>query len=334
MSGTCTTHRALRRSLAVGSQLDARTRGPATRTKSADIDVSRNCLHLCSEHLSGEAEEADSISSAFICPVLQLVAILALDLGDGAVEDAVDAPGLVLTPAVPVHGQRHLQSLHRLDHLFGRTHAAHGARHDAHSAQHAFDRGGFVLQDLTSGIGDREQLLAALRRRRFDLAHVFEQAEDRVDRARAWRIGAADQLLDRLDQLIAVSRLLADQPEQERPQIAGAEKAPTATTAEFIVTAAPAAALEHSGPAVPAGKAVLAFAEPDVLIGEAAASAMATAVLKASLAVLVMVAPMIRSAVMMSHDMFSISYKRYIVSQSRLSSGRAADLPRLFRSVG
>jgi hypothetical protein len=87
---------------------------------------------------------------------------------------------------------------------------------------------------------------------------------------------------------------------------------------------------------VPASKAVLAFAEPDVLavIGEAAPSAMATAVLKASLAVLVMEAPMIRSAVMMSHDMFSISYKRYIVYELRLSSERAADLPRLFRSVG
>jgi hypothetical protein len=66
---------------------------------------------------------------------------------------------------------------------------------------------------------------------------------------------------------------------------------------------------------MPAGKAVLAFAEPDVLavIGEAAPSAMAAAVLKASFAVLVMVAPMIRSAMMMSHNMFSISYKRYIV---------------------
>jgi hypothetical protein len=85
---------------------------------------------------------------------------------------------------------------------------------------------------------------------------------------------------------------------------------------------------------VPASKAVLAFAEPDVLIGEAAPSAVAAAVLKASFAIMVMVATMIRSAMMMSHDMFSISYKRYIVYELRLSSERAADLPRLFRSVG
>jgi hypothetical protein len=59
--------------------------------------------------------------------------------------------------------------------------------------------------------------------------------------------GAADQLLDRLDQLIAVPWFLADQPQQQRAQVAGAEE-PSAATTEFIATATPAAAFGYAGP--------------------------------------------------------------------------------------
>ncbi len=216
----------------------------------------------------------------------------ALDLGAGAVEDVADALGLVLAPAALVQSECGAQRLHRLQYLFRRTHAAHGACHDAHAVQHALDRGRIILQRLASRLGDREQLLAAFGRGRFDLAHVLEQAEDRVDRARARRIGAADQLLDRFDQLVTVARLLADQPQQQRAQIARTEKASAATAAELLAAAAPAT-FEQAVPAAMPAETVLAFAEPDVaIVLEAAPAAMVAAAAPAALFMAVMLAAM------------------------------------------
>ena len=71
-----------------------------------------------------------------------------------------------------------------------------------------------------AGFGDREQLLGPFGLPRLDQVHVVEQRERGIDDPRARRIGTAGQLLDRADQVIAVTRLFGDQRQQQhgRPQ--------------------------------------------------------------------------------------------------------------------
>src|SRR5215218_435921 len=96
-------------------------------------------------------------------------------------------------------------------------------------------------------------------------AHVFEHGQRRVDDAGARRIFAAGHFLDRLDQLIAVARLVGDQLEQHQAQLAALEH-PLAVAAAMAAPAAGAlaeiereatrseaeAASAASGPAGPA----------------------------------------------------------------------------------
>ena len=80
-----------------------------------------------------------------------------------------------------------------------------------------------LLEMRAAFVGDLERLARAFARRFLDQAHVLEQGQRRIDDARARRIFAAGQLLDRADQVVAVARLVGDQLEQHEPELAAFE---------------------------------------------------------------------------------------------------------------
>src|SRR6185312_9057935 len=106
---------------------------------------------------------------------------------------------------------------------------------------------------------DREGFAGAVRRSLFDVAHLVQHGQRRIDDAGARRVDAAAQFLDGADQVVAVARLVGDQLEQDQPQLAGVED-PTAPAAPLAVLAAPAAAAH----AVPADRMVVM---PPVSVG-------------------------------------------------------------------
>src|SRR5690606_17199070 len=57
------------------------------------------------------------------------------------------------------------------------------------------------------------------------VAHLLEQGECGIDRARTGGIGALEHVLDGADQLVAVARLLCDQGQQHQLEVAVAEHA-------------------------------------------------------------------------------------------------------------
>ena len=74
-----------------------------------------------------------------------------------------------------------------------------------------------------------------------DQAHVGEHRQRRIDHARARRIFAAGQFLDRADQIITVARFVGDQLEQHEPQFARAEHPSPTARAQPAAAAAKAA---------------------------------------------------------------------------------------------
>jgi hypothetical protein len=92
--------------------------------------------------------------------------------------------------------------------------------------------------------------LRARRRGLFDVAHVLEQGEDRINHAGARDVQAAGQFLDRADELIAMARLVGDQLEQDQAKLARIED-PPAPAAARVVGLAPAASAEGMKAAVP-----------------------------------------------------------------------------------
>src|SRR5687768_11086637 len=88
-------------------------------------------------------------------------------------------------------------------------------------------------------VGRLIDFLGRLRLGLDDQAHVLEHRQGRIDDAGARRIMALGHLLDRLDQLIAVARLIGDQLEQHEAKFAALEH-PFAGPAS--APAAPAAA--------------------------------------------------------------------------------------------
>ena len=86
-------------------------------------------------------------------------------------------------------------------------------------------------------VGRLEHLLRILRLLLGDEAHVLEHGQSRIDDARARRIIAPGHLLDRLDQLVAVARLVGDQLEQHQAQLAALEH-PLAVAAAMPAPAA------------------------------------------------------------------------------------------------
>ena len=79
----------------------------------------------------------------------------------------------------------------------------------------------------------------------------------------------ANQLLGGLDQFIAVTRLFADQPQQQRAQIAGAEESATAASTKPIASAAPCAFRKsfRESVAAPAAAASASPGKPEIGIG-------------------------------------------------------------------
>src|SRR5690606_33985150 len=95
--------------------------------------------------------------------------------------------------------------------------------------------------------GDGEQFFRAVALLRRDLPHLVEQGEGGIDHPGARRIGAAGQLLDPADQVIAVARLVGDQLEQHEPQFAAVEHPPPRSAASLSAVAmAPAKAATGS----------------------------------------------------------------------------------------
>jgi hypothetical protein len=72
-----------------------------------------------------------------------------------------------------------------------------------------------------------------------DLPDLFEKGEDRIDRTRTRRVAATEEVLDGLDQLIAMPRLLADQRQQHESKITRSEDATASASA--TTEAAPSA---------------------------------------------------------------------------------------------
>ena len=99
---------------------------------------------------------------------------------------------------------------------------------------------------------DRERLARAARSSLFDVAHLVEHGQRRIDDAGAGHIEAAAQLLDRPDQLVAVPRLVGDQLEQDEAKLAGIED-PTAPAAPPVLGLTPAAAAKAATTAAASG---------------------------------------------------------------------------------
>jgi len=57
------------------------------------------------------------------------------------------------------------------------------------------------------------------------MPELLEQHQVRIDRAGARRIGAGETIFEDLDQLVAVTRRLFDQPQQQQAQLARSEDA-------------------------------------------------------------------------------------------------------------
>src|SRR5665213_3460573 len=144
------------------------------------------------------------------------------DRAGGGVERRGDGLDLGLgqwTAPKPV-AQRHLQVLHGAQDL-RRIAAAIVGRHLGHAGEEGLDRLGlFGQQGLALGRDGIELLSAVALGPDLGVAHVLQEGERRIDDPRAWRIGAADGLLDRLDQFVAVTGLVGDQLEQNQAKIA------------------------------------------------------------------------------------------------------------------
>ena len=88
------------------------------------------------------------------------------------------------------------------------------------------------VEELAAGVGDGVQLAGAIGGADADPAHLLHQGERGIHHARAGAVAAVHLFFDGLDELVAVARLLGDQPQQHQPQTAMAQHPgpPRATT--------------------------------------------------------------------------------------------------------
>src|SRR5258708_21516514 len=84
---------------------------------------------------------------------------------------------------------------------------------------------------LASFIGHLERLARAFDWSFLDQPHVLEQGERRIDDARARRIFAAGQALDRADEVVAVAWLIGDQLQKHEAKLAALEHPAAAAAA-------------------------------------------------------------------------------------------------------
>src|SRR5262249_586598 len=78
----------------------------------------------------------------------------------------------------------------------------------------------------------------AFARRHADVAQFLQPGQRRVDHAGAGAVGAAGEILDLLDDLVAVPRAFADQVQREQPQVAMREQPARSALAAFAVLVA------------------------------------------------------------------------------------------------
>src|SRR4029079_5683032 len=98
----------------------------------------------------------------------------------------------------------------------------------ADAIEDVVDRGLVLGQMGTPGVGDLVDLLPLVAGNDPGVAEVLEQLQGGVDRPRARRIGTAELLLERLDDLVAVSRLLLEEAEDEVARVALLDHPPAA----------------------------------------------------------------------------------------------------------
>src|SRR5262245_5897827 len=124
-------------------------------------------------------------------------------------------------------------------------HARRALADRGQALEHGIDEIAVLVEVGTALAGDGVELLRALD---FggDIARLLEIGQRGIDDAGARRVPARRLLLQHLDDLVAVARLLRDQRERDQPQVALRQHAPgahhVAAAAEAVTTAAPAMA--------------------------------------------------------------------------------------------
>src|SRR5262245_55941119 len=123
-------------------------------------------------------------------------------------------------------------------------HARRALADRGQALEHGIDEIAVLVEVGTALRGDGVELLRALD---FggDVARLLEIGEGGIDDARARRVPARRILLQHLDDLVAVARLLQDERERDPPQVALRQHAPGAhhvATAEAVAPSAPAMA--------------------------------------------------------------------------------------------
>ncbi|HEY2616321.1 MAG TPA: hypothetical protein VGI78_03185 [Acetobacteraceae bacterium] len=67
------------------------------------------------------------------------------------------------------------------------------------------------------------------------MAEFLEQGQRRIDDTRTWAVGAADLLLDRLDDLVPVPWFLGDEVENDQAKVAMSEEAAKSGSAAAVM---------------------------------------------------------------------------------------------------
>ncbi|CAM2190558.1 hypothetical protein BC2230_80193 [Burkholderia cepacia] len=189
----------------------------------------------------------------------------AFDFGRRAAQDGRDA-ALFIRAGCALVQQRALECEARLDELRQpaclrfvlrfvarrfpgeRTaHELHLAREVREACEQRVDPFALGVEMGAAGVGQCITLAVAFRLRR-DEADFFEIRERRVHHAGARAVETVRTCVERLDQLVAVARLLGDERKQQQLEIVGAELAAAwhAVVAEIAKAAAPATAAERA----------------------------------------------------------------------------------------
>ncbi|CCV08667.1 hypothetical protein MESS2_780014 [Mesorhizobium metallidurans STM 2683] len=125
---------------------------------------------------------------------------------------AAATPPAILAVVVPA------EPVARLGHLAAET---------LEVVEHVVDHLAVFVEMRLPGIGDREHLLVAFRRRD-GIAGLFQEGQRRIDHAWTWAVDAAGALLQRLDDVIAVARRLGQQRQRNQLEIAVGQHPPGA----------------------------------------------------------------------------------------------------------
>src|SRR5439155_1635412 len=145
----------------------------------------------------------------------------------GPADHLANAPLLLgIGPAVAgFGGDRAAQVPHivaQVVHQALRLRAPLGAPSLLHPVEDLFDLRLALVYEAPAGVGDAVDL-ASILLDRADVAHILEHLQRRIDGAGAGGIEAAEALLERLDQLVAVGRLVLELLEDDVLEIATLE---------------------------------------------------------------------------------------------------------------